>query len=151
MRYFYNNYNDETGFTLIEIMIVIVILGILATLLVPKIMHIPDEARITKAKNDIKAIESALKMYRLDNGFYPTTEQGLKALIQKPGTEPIPQHWRQGGYLDTSQIPRDPWGHPFIYRCPGENGRDYEIISYGADGKEGGTGINTDIKSWQIQ
>jgi len=141
----------NSGFTLIEIMIVIVILGLLATLLVPKIMQLPDEARVTKAKNDIRAIESALKLYKLDNGFYPTTEQGLKALIQKPDTQPIPQHWRQGGYLDTSKVPLDPWGHPYIYRCPGDDGRPYEIISYGADGKEGGTGVNADIKSWEIQ
>ncbi len=137
------------GFTLIELMVVIVILGILATFLVPKIMHRPDEARVIKTKNDIKAIESALKLYKLDNGFYPTTEQGLEALIKKPDTEPIPQHWRK--YLDTDEVPKDAWGHPYIYRCPGEDGRDFEIISLGADGKEGGTGYNADIKSYEIK
>ncbi len=141
----------EKGFTLIELMVVIVILGILATFLIPKIMSRPDEARIIKAKNDMKAIESALKLYKLDNGFYPTTEQGLEALIKKPDTEPIPQNWKSGGYLDSNNTPVDPWGHPYIYRSPGENGRDYEIISYGADGKEGGEGINADIKSYEIR
>ena len=138
------------GFTLLELMIVVVILGILATLLVPKIMHKPDEARVVKAKNDIKAIEMALKMYKLDNGMYPTTEQGLKALIEKPEIEPIPKHWREGGYLETNEVPKDPWGNPYIYRSPGEEGREYEIISLGADGKEGGTGVNADIKSWEL-
>ncbi len=140
----------ERGFTLLELMIVVVILGILATFLMPKIMQKPDEARIVKAKSDIKAIELALKMYKLDNGMYPTTEQGLKALIEKPEIPPIPQHWKEGGYLDTGSIPKDPWGHLYIYRSPGDNGRDYEIICLGADGKEGGTGVNADIKSWEL-
>jgi general secretion pathway protein G len=142
---------SNRGFTLIELMVVIVILGILATFLIPKIMSRPDEARIIKAKNDMKAIESALKLYKLDNGFYPTTEQGLEALIKKPETEPVPQNWKSGGYLDSNSAPVDPWGHPYIYRSPGEDGRDYEIISYGADGKEGGEGINADIKSYEAR
>lgn len=141
----------EKGFTLIELMVVIVILGILATFLIPKIMSRPDEARIIKAKNDIKAIESALKLYKLDNGFYPTTEQGLEALIKKPDSEPIPQNWKSGGYLDSNNTPLDPWGHKYIYRSPGEDGRDYDIISYGADGKEGGDGVNADIKSYELK
>ena len=141
----------EEGFTLIELLVVIVILGILATFLVPKIMEKPDEARVVKAKNDIKAIEMALKMYKIDNGMYPTTEQGLEALIRKPTIPPIPKNYREGGYLDTDEVPKDPWGNPYIYRSPGENGRPYEIISYGADGKEGGTGVNADIKSWEIK
>ncbi len=141
----------EAGFTLIELLVVIVILGILATFLVPKIMEKPDEARVVKAKNDIKAIEMALKMYKIDNGMYPTTEQGLEALIRKPTIPPIPKNYREGGYLDTNEVPKDPWGNPYIYRSPGENGRPYEIISYGADGKEGGTGVNADIKSWEIK
>ena len=141
---------SNKGFTLIELMVVVVILGILATFLIPKIMSRPDEARVIKAKNDIKAIESALKLYKLDNGVYPTTEQGLQALITKPATDPVPNNWRTGGYLDTNNVPVDPWGHPYIYRSPGENGRDYEIISYGADGKEGGDGVNADIKSYEI-
>jgi general secretion pathway protein G len=141
---------DNKGFTLIELMVVVVILGILATFLIPKIMSKPDEARVIKAKNDIKAIETALKMYKLDNGNYPTTEQGLQALITKPESDPVPENWRKGGYLDTNKVPVDPWGHAYIYRSPGENGRDYEIISLGADGKEGGDGYNADIKSYEI-
>ncbi len=142
---------DKKGFTLLELMIVIIILGILATFLVPKIMEKPDEARVAKTKSDIKAIELALKMFKLDNGFYPTTEQGLKALIQKPDIEPIPKHYREGGYLEAKEVPKDAWGNPYIYRSPGEEGRDYEIISLGADGKEGGTGVNADIKSWELE
>jgi len=140
----------EKGFTLIELLIVIVILGILATFLVPKIMEKPDEARVTKAKNDIMALETALKMYKIDNGMYPTTIQGLKALIKKPTTPPIPQHYRKGGYLDSEEVPKDPWGNPYIYRSPGQNGRPFEIISLGADGKPGGEGVNADIKSWEL-
>jgi general secretion pathway protein G len=138
------------GFSLIELMVVIVILGLLATFLLPKIINRPDEARITKAKSDIKAIESALKLYKLDNGIYPTTEQGLSALITKPTIEPIPQNWKRGGYLDTNSVPKDPWGNNYIYRSPGDEDRDYEIISLGADGKEGGEDINADIKSYEI-
>ncbi|MGA1863211.1 type II secretion system major pseudopilin GspG [Deferribacter thermophilus] len=141
---------NNKGFSLIELMVVIVILGILATVLLPKIINRPDEARVTKAKSDIKTIESALKLYKLDNGMYPTTEQGLSALIKKPEIEPIPKNWKNGGYLDTNKIPVDPWGNPYIYRSPGDNGRDYEIISLGADGKEGGEGVNADIKNYEI-
>ena len=141
---------NRKGFTLIELLVVIVILGILATFLIPKIMQKPDEARVVKAKNDIMAFETALKMYKMDNGMYPTTMQGLKALIKKPDIPPIPEHYKPGGYLDTDKIPLDPWGHPYIYRSPGDNGRPFEIISLGADGKVGGTGVNADIKSWEL-
>ncbi len=141
----------QDGFTLIELMVVVIILGILATFLVPKLLSRPDQARVVKAKNDIKAIESALKMFKLDNGFYPTTEQGLRALIKKPDIEPIPEHYNEGGYLDYDEEPLDPWGHKYIYRSPGDEGRDYEIISYGADGKPGGTGYDADIKSWELR
>jgi general secretion pathway protein G len=141
----------EYGFSLIELMIVIVILGLLAGMLVPKIMDRPDEARITKAKLDIQAIESGLKLFKLDNGFYPTTEQGLRALVQKPEQRPVPKNYRSGGYLEASSAPRDPWDNEYIYRCPGENNRDYEIISLGADGSEGGEGANADIKSWKLK
>jgi len=141
----------KEGFTLLELMIVVIILGILATFLVPKIIHKPDEARIVKAKSDIKAIELSLKMYKLDNGNYPTTEQGLKALIEKPEEPPVPNNWKEGGYLDASSVPLDPWGNAYIYRSPGDNGRDYEIISLGADGKEGGSGFNADIESWKLR
>ncbi len=142
---------NKSGFTLIEIMVVVVILGILATFLVPKIINRPDEARITKVRNDIKAIESALKLYKIDNGFYPTTEQGLMALIEEPDIEPIPRNWKKGGYLNSEEPPKDAWGNEYIYRSPGSEERDYEIISYGADGKEGGEGINADIKSYELQ
>ncbi len=140
----------RAGFTLLELLIVVVILGILATFLVPKIMQEPNEARIVKAKSDIKAIELALKMYKLDNGNFPNTEQGLKALIKKPEQSPIPNNWRNGGYLDTNSV-ADPWGNAYIYRSPGSDGRDYDIISLGADGKEGGEGVDSDIESWKLQ
>ena len=137
------------GFTLIELMIVIVILGILSTMVVLNISGAPDEARVTKAKTDIQTIESALILYKVQNGFYPTTEQGLKALVEKPTSKPTPRNYPQGGYLKQDHIPVDPWNNPYVYRCPGDEGRPYEIISLGADGREGGTGYNTDIKSWQ--
>lgn len=140
----------QGGFTLIEIMIVLVILGIMASMLVPKIMDRPSQARVTKTKTDIQSIESALKLYKLDNGFYPSQEQGLKALLQEPETEPKPKNYRGGGYLEGDEVPTDAWDNPYIYRKPGDNNRPYEIISRGADGKEGGDGANADIKSWQI-
>jgi len=139
----------QSGFSLIELMIVIVILGLLATMLVPKIMDRPDEARVTKTHLDIQAIETALNMYRLDNGFYPTTEQGLSALVQKPGGNPEPRHYSAGGYLEGAGTPKDPWGNEYIYRCPGNEGRSYDIVSLGADGKEDGEGVNQDIRSWE--
>jgi general secretion pathway protein G len=142
---------SESGFSLIELMIVIVILGLLASMLVPKIMDRPDEARVTKAKMDIRAVESALKLYKLDNGFYPTTEQGLRALMAKSESKPSPRNFRSGGYLDANEVPQDPWGHDFLYRSPGDSGRDYEIISLGADGSEGGSGVSSDIKSWELK
>ncbi|WP_034765425.1 type II secretion system major pseudopilin GspG [Chrysiogenes arsenatis] len=135
------------GFTLIEIMVVVIILGVLATFVVPKILDRPDQARVTKAQADIKAIEAALKLYRLDNGFYPTTEQGLVALVRKPEISPLPRNWKSGGYLDRREEPKDPWGNPFAYRSPAEDGRDYEITSYGADGELGGEGVNADIRN----
>jgi general secretion pathway protein G len=148
---------NRKGFTLIEILVVIVILGLLATLLVPKVISMIDEARIAKVKTDIKTFETALKMYRMDNGVYPTTDQGLIALIEKPEINPEPKNWRTGGYLDTEKLPKDPWNNDYIYRSPGEmrtdtmEERDYEIICLGADGTEGGEGINADIKSYEIQ
>ncbi len=135
------------GFTLIELMIVIVIIGILATLLIPRIMERPEEARRVKGKMDIKAIESALKLYKIDNGSYPTTEQGLMALLKKPETAPIPKKWREGGYLDGTAVPKDPWSNPYYYVSPTPEGKDYEIVSYGSDGELGGTGKNADISS----
>ncbi|MGA3174914.1 MAG: type II secretion system major pseudopilin GspG [Syntrophorhabdales bacterium] len=139
------------GFTLIELMIVIVIMGILATLLIPRIMERPEEARRTKAKMDIKAIESALKLYKIDSGAYPTTEQGLIALIKKPETVPIPKKWREGGYLDGTAVPQDPWSNSYYYTSPATDKRwDYEITSYGHDGEPGGTGKDADISSTDL-
>ncbi len=138
------------GFTLIELMVVIVILGILAGLIVPRIMGRPEEAKQLKAKIQIESLETTLKLYKLDNGSYPDTQQGLQALIEKPETGTIPKKWRQGGYLEKGRLPKDPWGNQFIYLSPGAHA-DYDIISYGADGVTGGEGKNTDINSWEIE
>ena len=134
--------NSEAGFTLIEIMVVIAIIGILATLIVPRIMGRPDEARVTAAKHDIGTINQALKLYRLDIGRYPTTEQGLSALVTRPSAEPVPQNWKTGGYLDS--LPNDPWGHPYQYANPGTKG-EIDVYSFGADKKPGGTGADADV------
>lgn len=138
---------NQRGFTLIELMIVVVILGILATLLIPRIMERPEEARRMKARVDIKTVESALKLYKLDSGTYPTTEQGLVALLKKPETAPVPRKWKEGGYLEGKNVPEDPWGNPYYYLSPAADGKDYVITSYGADGEPGGTGKNTDVSS----
>ncbi|HNR87544.1 MAG TPA: type II secretion system major pseudopilin GspG [Spirochaetota bacterium] len=137
------------GFSFIEIMIVVVIIGILSVLVVPRFMGITDKAKVAAAKQQISSFGIALNQYYLDNGNYPTTEQGLTALVQKPGTEPLPQNYSEKGYLEKKQIPKDPWGRDFIYKSPGEHGNDYEIYCLGADGKEGGEGINAEIKSWE--
>ncbi len=133
---------SQAGFTLIEIMVVIAIIGILATLIVPKIMGRPDEARVTAAKHDLSTISQALKLYRLDIGRYPTTEQGLKALVERPTSEPVPQNWKAGGYLD--RLPNDPWGNPYQYANPGTKG-EIDLYSFGDDGKEGGAALDADI------
>ncbi len=138
------------GFTLIELMVVIVILGILAMYVGPKIMGRPEDARQVRARVDIATFETALKLYRLDNGMYPTTSQGLQALVSAPETEPVPRNWRRGGYLEKNQVPRDPWGNDYIYLSPGIYG-DYDIISYGADGVPGGEEHNRDITSWDLE
>jgi general secretion pathway protein G len=143
--------NIKRGFTFIELMVVIVILGLLAMVVFPSYLRRVDDAKITAAKVQIKSLESGLKMFYLDNGFYPSTEQGLKALIEKPTTGRIPEKWREGGYLDKPSIPKDPWGNDYIYLSPGRNGEDYEIISYGRDGKEGGEGVDADISSSEIK
>ena len=141
---------DHRGFTLIELMIVIVILGILAGLLVPRIMGRPDEARQLKAKILIEGMETALKLYKLDSGSYPNTSQGLQALIEQPEIEPLPKKWRKGGYLEKGRLPKDPWGNDFVYLSPGIHD-DYSIMSYGADGVPGGEDKNMDINSWEIE
>jgi general secretion pathway protein G len=138
----------QRGFTLIEILVVVVILAILVGLIAPRIMERPDQARVVAAKNDIRAIESALKLYRLDNGSYPSTEQGLLALVQKPTTGNIPRNWKEGGYLD--RLPKDPWGGDYQYLSPGVHD-EIDVFSYGADGVPGGEGFNADIGSWDLR
>lgn len=141
------NKKFQTGFTLIEVMVVVVILAILAAIIVPKIMHRPDEAKVVKAKQDVMAIESAMDLYKLDNGFYPTTEQGISALIHKPTSKPIPQDWTAGGYL--KRLPVDPWGHPYHYLNPGKHG-EIDIFTYGAANKPNGKGINATVGNWNV-
>ena len=136
----------ERGFTLIEVMVVIVILGVLAALIVPKVMNRPDEARIVAARQDIASLSQALQLYKLDNRRYPSTEQGLQALVQKPTIAPIPDNWKSGGYLE--RLPKDPWGAPYQYLAPGVHG-EVDIMSYGADGQAGGEGFDADIGNWQ--
>ena len=137
----------QQGFTLIEVMVVVIILGILAAIVVPRVMDRPDDARITKAKNDIRALESALNLYKLDNFVYPTTDQGIEALITKPGGAPEPKHWKKGGYID--RTPKDPWGEPYQYLSPGVQG-SIDIYSLGADGQQGGEDANADIGNWDL-
>ncbi|MFW5909124.1 MAG: type II secretion system major pseudopilin GspG [Desulfosalsimonas sp.] len=145
-----NFFRHRSGFTLIELMVVIVILSILAVYMMPKIMGRPEQARRIKAKTDIEALETALRLYKLDNGKYPTTEQGLEALVQEPDSGPQPMNWREGGYIEKGRIAKDPWGNEYEYISPG-NHDDYDIISYGADGEPGGDGDDADIKSWEIE
>jgi general secretion pathway protein G len=133
------------GFTLVEIMVVVVILGILAVLIVPRVLGRSDEARIAAAKHDIAAISQSLKLYKLDNGRYPSNEQGLQALVAKPASAPVPTNWKP--YLD--KLPKDPWGNTYMYLNPGVNG-EIDVFSLGADGQPGGTGADSDIGSWQL-
>jgi general secretion pathway protein G len=135
----------KSGFTLIEVLVVIAILGILAAIVVPRIMDRPDEAKRVAAKADIAAIVQVLKLYRLDNGFYPSTDQGLGALVQRPSTNPVPANWKQGGYLD--RLPKDPWGGDYQYLSPGVRG-EIDVFSLGADRARGGEGNNADIGNW---
>lgn len=136
----------QSGFSLIEIMVVVVILGILASIVVPKILSRPDEARVVKAKQDVLAIQNALDLYKLDNGFYPSTEQGLDSLVKKPESSPVPQNWKP--YLKS--LPQDPWGREYIYLNPGQHS-EIDIYTLGADGESGGTGINAEIGNWDAK
>lgn len=132
------------GFTLIEVMVVVVILSILAAIVVPKIMDRPEQARVTKAKSDIRALEAALNLYRLDNMIYPTTDQGLEALVSAPTDAPEPKNWKQGGYLD--RVPADPWGNPYVYLNPGAHGT-MDIYSSGPDSQS----TDDDIGNWSLE
>lgn len=137
----------QAGFTLIEVMVVVVILGILAAIVVPRVMDRPDQARVVKAKQDVRALESALNTYRLDNFHYPSTDQGLQALVEKPSGDPPAKNWKSGGYV--SRLPKDPWGNAYLYLNPGRHG-SIDIYSLGADGQPGGTGMDADIGNWNL-
>lgn len=142
---------NHRGFTLIELMVVVIILGILALYIGPKIMGEPEKAKRVKAKMDIATLETALKMYKLDNGVYPSTEQGLLSLVEMPETGVVPKNWRKGGYLERNRVPKDPWGNEFVYISPGVHG-DFDLISYGLDGVPGGEDEGgLDINNWDIE
>ncbi len=140
----------NAGFTLIEVMVVIIILGLLAAIVMPRLVGQTDKARYEQAKIQMRILEDALKRYKLENGRFPTTGQGLQALVQKPSSPPIPRNWPTGGYLDKPEVPPDPWGNEFIYVSPGQNGPDYDMVSLGADGIEGGEGYDQDVQSWSL-
>ncbi|HVE88762.1 MAG TPA: type II secretion system major pseudopilin GspG [Burkholderiaceae bacterium] len=146
-----SSFHFSRGFTLIEIMVVITILGVLAALIVPRVVGRTDDAKIAAAKQDIASIMQALKLYRLDNGRYPTTDQGLQALITRPTTEPMPSNWKQGGYLERSTVPSDPWGEPYKFLNPGVRG-EIDVFSLGRDRANGGepSTPDADIGSWQL-
>jgi len=137
-------YNNK-GFSLIELMVVLLILGLLIGIVGPRLIGQGDEARVSAARIQIESIGSALKMYKLDNGVYPSTEQGLDALVNMPQTGTIPKKWRKGGYMD--KIPQDPWGNDYVYMFPGAHG-DFDLFSYGADGVAGGEDLNKDVTNW---
>lgn len=143
-----NNPTRSRGFTLIEVMVVVVILGILAAIVVPRIMSRPDEARVTRAQQDLRAIGAALNLYRLDNFAYPTTDQGLEALVERPAALPNGARWKEGGYLD--RLPKDPWGNPYQYLQPGAKG-DFDLWTLGADGAPGGEGVAADLGNWSLE
>jgi general secretion pathway protein G len=133
---------SEAGLTLVEMIVVLAIIALLAAMIVPNVIGRPDEARVTAAKADLRTIASALKTYRLDNGAYPTTEQGLAALVERTTVEPVPTRWPEDGYLP--DVPVDPWGRPYVYRSPGRD-RGFDLMSYGRDGEEGGEGLDADL------
>ena len=137
----------QGGFTLLEVMVVVVILGVLAALVVPKIMSRPDQARAIAARQDIASVMQALKLYRLDNQRYPTTEQGLQALVARPAAAPLAPNWKADGYLE--RLPKDPWGNPYQYLNPGLRG-EIDLFSFGADGAPGGEANDADIGSWAL-
>jgi general secretion pathway protein G len=140
---------SEQGFTLIELLVVLVIIAILASYIAPKIIGRPDDAKRTMAAVQIQGLETALKVYKLDNGLYPSTEQGLSALVEPPTVGKLPAKWKKGGYLEKGKVPKDPWGNDFIYLCPGVHG-DFDLSSRGPDGESGGEGENADLNNWQL-
>jgi len=140
-------FNQQYGFTLIEIMIVVVILGILAAIVVPNVMESPGEARIVKAKQDLRTLEGALNLYKLDNFNYPNTEQGLEALVNKPSGQPEAKNWKKNGYM--KKVPKDPWGNDYLFLSPG-NHSEIDIFTYGADGRKGGLDTDADIGNWDL-
>ena len=137
----------HAGFTLIEIMVVVIIIGLLAAVIVPQFLGRVDDARVTKAKQDVQAMQTALTMFKLDNYVYPTTDMGLKALAQKPDATTV-KNWRPGGYLQ--HVNKDPWGNEYQYHLPGTHGGEYDLFSFGADGKPGGEGYDADIGNWNL-
>jgi general secretion pathway protein G len=137
---------SDAGFTLIEIMVVVIIIGLLAAVVVPQFLGRVDDARVAKAKEDIQALETALTMYKLDNYSYPSPEVGLKALVEKPN-DPNVKNWRAGGYL--KHLTKDPWGNEYQYQVPGSHG-EYDLYSFGADGQAGGQGVNADVGNWNL-
>ena len=141
---------NTAGFTLIELMVVIIILGLLAAIVMPRIVGETDKARYGAALAQMRILEDALKRYKLDNGIFPTTDQGLEALVRRPTSGVLPRGWPEGGYLDKQDIPRDPWGNAYVYISPGQHSPDYDLKSFGADGVEGGDGYNADIESWRL-
>jgi general secretion pathway protein G len=146
----WGNRQHERGFTLIEIMVVIIILGILASYVAVRLTGQTEEARRTQAVIQIEGLETALELYKLDNGSYPSTEQGLQALVEPPTTGVLPRKWREGGYLKKGKVPKDPWKNDYIYLSPGLHG-DFDIISYGDDGEPGGEGKNKDVNNWELE
>ena len=142
-----NRARHARGFTLIEIMVVVIIIGLLAAVIVPQVVDKVDQAKVAKAKSDIQAIEAALTMFRLDNSRYPTTEQGLAALVTQP-TDPTIRHWRPGGYLP--RLSKDPWGNDYQYVSPGTHSKDFDLYTLGADGQPGGEGVDADIGNWNM-
>jgi len=148
MKYSVQAAGPQRGFSLVEILVVLVIMGLLISIVAPTVLNRADEARVQKVYADFKAIETALKIYRLDNYVYPTTEQGLEALVEASSLDPQPRNFKAGGYLQ--EVPLDPWGRPYLYLSPGENG-EIDIYSLGADGVSGGEGQNADIGNWREQ
>ena len=137
----------DGGFSLLELMVVVVIMSILALVIVPRVIDRPDQARVARVQTDLAALQNALQLYRLDNFQYPTTEQGLQALVEKPTRDPVPQNWATGGYID--RLPSDPWGGDYQYLSPGVNG-EVDVFTYGADGTTGGEGPNADLGPWSF-